>query len=509
MLLLVMLFLPAVFSFAQKPQLKEARTLNLALLRALDEYERVISFSGPNDKRAFLGLFWTPDSPCVYNDVLGTPDFQEMISPRQYVEDIPEDGTVLFSSTISNVRKDSDPYFLDGLLHRKVSLEKYIMIIDSSVYTEGEGGVLFDSSQIFARDPDFKLVLDFVYVPEQNRCYIYTIESLIKKEASPLDEDNFSIVLGSSSRKNDSHLTSRGEYLTFNEFNQSLAYRDEIDIDNPNMRLKVSEEAKGNRYNIIGVKSSPIILRTKLYFDYLAGNALDIKSSSASISGKASGYRFGVDLGVELPVSNSWAFGLYSGAGLAFNDITFSTGVLDYTLNYTNPERSYRFSCIETEKLQDIVVPAYLGNEFILAKFLTLCIDAGARLYINRSTELSPLEVSGIVGGVNMNPGIQYTQFVDPAEYTRAPYDIALFGRGGLDLCLVKKLLYLYVAYDFEWGLNSSYDSSRDFFNATSQVYPIYYSPIKGEDVPFRSLIGSVSYRRRASTISGGIKIKF
>ena len=510
-LLLLQFFVPQVFVSAQTPSAKDIRGINLALLGVLDEYDRTASFSEPNDKRDFLKLFADPDAPCIYNDIMGSSDFQESISPRQYVGSVPDNGSAILKTVISKVRKKGDVYFEDGLLHRKVSFSKYIMIIDTAVYTLGDGGILFDSAQNFDQDPDFQLVADFVYDPSKKTCFISSIEPEIKKADSPLDDNAFSVVLRSSSPKYDKQLSSRGEALVFNEFNQALAYRDDLDIDNYGLRAKVSENANGSNYNVLDVKVTPIVMRTKFYGDYVTGNSFDVQSTNAKITGTSKGFRAGVDLGLQFPLTGKWGFGFYGGAGFVSNTISFSADDISYSLDYVSPARTYKYSCSETVDLKDIVFPAYLENEIYLARFFTLVIDTGARFYLNQSTVLSPFTVVGNIGGVSYtdsNPKT-FSSFSDPANYTREPFDITAFARLEADFCLAKKLLYLYLAYDYEWGIKPSYESSRPFFSQSGNVYPIYYSPGLDADIAFRSLIGSVTYLRKAGSVSAGLKIKF
>lgn len=495
---------------AQNVSQKDYRQFNIAVLNALDEYERTASFSERNDRMAFLNLFADANAECVYNDLIGSRDFQKKVSPQSYADFVPEDGSILVRYVLSDVRKEGDISVVNGLLHRKISFSKYIMIIDTSVYTEGEGGVLFDSSQAFGEEPDFRLLVDFVYDPSENKCLIADISPVEMKSPSPLDESRFSIVTQSSD-KYDKQLTSGGKRLDFNEFNQAIAYYDDIDIDNPDVYVETSEYASGDRYNVLGLKFKPMYMRFKVYGDYSIGNAYDVKASNPGIKSNSSNLMFGADFGFESSLTNKWRMGLYAGMGFMLGKVNLSINNVQYDLefpfNYI-PKRSYRFDASEKLKLTDIVLPVYLENEFTLSNKLVLDLDLGARFYFNRKTELGPYVVSGTIGNSPVNTS--FTAFVNPTVYNRSAYDIALFGSAELDYCIIRRLLYLYVSYGYEYGLKPSYDSGLNtYFNAQNHVFPFYYSPVADKDYPFRSLIGSVSYQRRSGWLSAGLKFKF
>ncbi len=503
----LLLFLASDLLYGQSVTIKDASRFNIALLGVLDEYERTCSFAEKNDQRDFLKLFTQDNEPCIYNDLLGTERFQKMVSPREYSNLVKDDGSILIRSSISDVRKEGDVTYSGGKLHRRISFTKYVMIIDGSVYTEGEGGVLFDSSQAYDSNPDFRLFMDFSYDPQSGDCRIDGIRAAREKPASPFDESRFSVIVKSTD-KYDKELSSRGKKLVFNEFGQSVAYLNDVDIDNGDIKLKSSERARGDHYNVLELDFKPIRFRGKVYGNFSLGDAFFVESSYLGMVHSSSAMNFGVDLGFEKSLSKKFRLGIYSGVGLSLGKINLTALNVSYSLNYVVPNRWYNFSAKESLSITDILVPVYLESEIDITSRLVLDIDLGARFYLNRNTVLSPYEIEGEVGNVTVNT--TYSAFKDPTDYTRKDYDLALFGNLELDYAIIKSALYAYVSAGYEFGLNPVYDSGmRTYFQESSAVYPFYYSPIADIDIPMRSLVGSIRYSRKSTWVAAGIKIKF
>ena len=503
----LLFFLASNLSFGQRVATKDAGRFNIALLGVLDEYERTCNFSEKKDRYDFLKLFAQEEEACIYNDILGTDRFQEMITPGAYSDIAKEDGSILIRSSISDVRKEGDITYSNGKLHRRISFTKYVMVIDGTVYTEGEGGVLFDSSQAFDSNPDFRLYMDFSYDAQSGECLIESIQAAKAKPASPLDDPKFSVIVKSTD-KYDNDLSSRGEKLKFNEFGQSVAYWNDIDIDNGDIKLKSTERATGDHYNVLEVDFKPIRFRSKIYGNLALGDAFNVESSYSGMESSSSAMNFGIDLGFEKSLSKTFRLGVYSGVGLSLGKIDLAVQNVSYTLNYVVPNRKYSFSAKENLSITDILVPVYLESEIDIMSRLVLDIDLGVRFYLNRETKLSPYEIEGTVGNVSVNTA--YSAFKDPANYTRKEYDYALFGNLELDYAIIDKALYAYVSAGYEYGLNPVYDSGlRTFFQDSAGVYPFYYSPLADIDIPMRSLIGSVRYSRKSKWIAAGLKLKF
>ena len=116
--------------------------MNRLMLSTLDDYARTGSFSSSEDIRDFLSLFEDVESTCVFNDTLGTPGFKQMTTPVSYTRSIRSDKGSMLSFEIRNVRKRGDFYQEGGKWHRRISLGKEILYIDSSVYSGEAGGDL-------------------------------------------------------------------------------------------------------------------------------------------------------------------------------------------------------------------------------------------------------------------------------------------------------------------------------------------------------------------------------
>ena len=274
------------------------------------------------------------------------------------------------------------------------------------------------------------------------------------------------------------------------------------------MKLKTTQRAWGNSYDVLEVDFKPIRFRSKFYWNTALGKAFDIETSYAPMQSSSSAMNFGADLGFEKSLSKTFRLGAYTGVGLSLGKIGLEAKNIKYDLKYLTPKRSYSFSAKESLSIIDLIVPAYLESEIDLTDWLALDIDLGARFYLNRETNLGPYEISGAFGPTVVNA--VFSSFKDPADYTRTAYDIALFGNLEFDFALIKKALYAFFSFSYEHGLNPVYDSGlRTYFDEATSVYPFYYSPISGTDNPMRSLIGSVRYSRKATCFAAGIKLKF
>lgn len=504
--LLASFILITVSSQAQKVSTSLSREFNIAILNLLDQYESTSSFTEEQDRRAFIRLFEQPDKAIVYNDLIGSKGYQTKISAVDYVGLIPN-GTAFLKTEIRDVAKEGEIYKVGNLYHRKISFTKYLMIIDSSIYSEGEGGVFFDSSTMYSDSPDFCLVADIVFDPNSGRCKIADLSATEQKKVTPLDAGRYSIVLKSSD-KYDGKLTSNGEPVKFNEYNQALAYYDDLDISDQNVKIEVNKKAAGSVYDIIDVRYRPLKKRVKFHASYLPLSSYSVKSSYP-ISNSSNGFEFGADFGVERSMSDHSRIGFYVGAGLSSSSIDMTVNDISYSYALSNKvSRDYKFSASEGVSCLDFVFPVYIDMEFDLGKNMMLTADIGAKAFYNSKTNLKPYKVEGNFSGQSINR--TFDKFISPAVYSRTPVDVCIFANLELDYCLVKKLCYLYVSAGYEQGARPSYDfGSKAYYDPSSKVYPFVYSASAGEDVAFRSIVGSTVYTRSALQTSLGVKFKF
>ena len=494
----------------QSVSLSDARDFNLAILDVFDQYERSSSLTEKSDSSLFVSLFSDINKKCVYNDLLGSKGYQTMVTPFAYLKAYPIDGSVIVQSSLSNISKAGDIYVENGLLHRKIACSKYLMLIDSNVFSDGEGGVLFDSSELYKDDPDFRLIFDFSYSPETKECKISSISAEKEKSHSPLDEDSFSVITKSSD-KYDSYLKTRGNQISFNEFNQSFAYRDDIEMTHPDIIATPVEYNAGRRYNVIGFIYRPIFMRAKVYSDFAIGGSYRVVTSQEDIvKAKSGGFDLGVDIGFERPVSPNWKIGLYGGVGFNRSKITLMANDVqyDFELRHLGIKRHYSFSAEESLTLLDLFVPLYLELEINLGRRMVIDLDLGAKGYLNMKTTLSPYSVFGSFGGSHVEES--YTSFYYPEKYNRRTYDITPFARIEFDYGIIKNRLYAYASYGFDMAFVPSYESALNQYLVTyDNIYPFFYSIIQGKDIPSRSLIGTVSYTRSSNLISFGLKLKY
>lgn len=499
--------------WGQRIPTSDLHRFNLAILSAIDEYERSSSLIEDEDARVFLGLFENQDSCVVYNDILGTPHFQEMISPYDYVQSIRSNDNVILRTEMKDVQKQEDAYYKDGRLHRKIGFSKYVLTIDASVYSEGEGGVFFDSTQYFDDAPDFSILVDFAFDSQNGNCFIAGIEAAEQKEHSPLDEDQFTVIVGSEDKfeKYDKKLVTGSNPVEFNEYNQTVAYYNDVDVDSQDVYAETIEVASGDNYNVVKIKYHPMYFRMKLYGNLASGSAYKVKSMDNGVVSTSDAMEFGLDLGFEKSVGSKWRMGLYTGIAFSKSSFEMEYKGINYSIKtHLFQTREYSFDAKEKASISDITIPVYWENEFDLSKRLVLDLDLGIKTYLSNSTYFEPLFIDGTINGEPYHEQISTFNDKKVIEYyDRDMVDFSLFGRCELDLCLVKRLLYLYASYSYEYGLKPIYSSDKVFFSGPNKIYPIQYSYLLRKDVAVRPIMSSMSFQRNASWLSAGLKFKF
>ena len=147
---------------------------------------------------------------------------------------------------------------------------------------------------------------------------------------------------------------------------------------------------------------------------------------------------------------------------------------------------------------------------------IALSLDAGIKLYLNTNTTVHPYSVNGRVSAVYGEqvvatqdlPNI-INQYMIPASYMRNTYDVAAFGKLGVEY-KIKDRRYVYLKVGYMRGLTESYNSNlNEWFNDSEGIYPFVYSAKSDSDVAVRSFADCISYKRSAFTLDLGIRMKF
>ena len=104
----------------------------------------------------------------------------------------------------------------------------------------------------------------------------------------------------------------------------------------------------------------------------------------------------------------------------------------------------------------------------------------------------------------------QYDRFLSPVSYKRSPYDISAAAGVGIDVNLLKRILYLSINFGYEYSITKSYTANgNSYYNVDDVeeiVFPIVYRD--NENIAVHSLIASTSFRRQAMWVGIGIKLK-
>lgn len=507
-LLLAILALNILPSFAQKASEQVTRRMNLAILNTLDEYERVVSLVDINDKKAFVRLFENANVPCIYNDLIGVMSYQQTVTPTEYTNCVPTDGSFMVSISLSDVEKSGEPFYADGKLHRKLSLTKSVMLIDSGTYSIGAGGVLFDSHSFYKDDPDFRLVFDFTFDEESGKCKISSI-SATPKSRSVIDGSHFTVVVKSNDKKN-MEQKYFGESLAYNDFNQAIVDLSTAGDNTADIIAEKTIIAKNDHYDVVTMKFVPIRGRLKIRGGY-SPDAYSLSSTIEGLSHSSRSAEFSLDLGYAIPASDIFRLGLYAGAGFSYSSISLALNECNYTCRFTSPysapeSREYSFSATESLSFMDIFVPLYLEGEFYPLKRLLISLDLGTKLYMNTRTILGPYHINGIFSGTAVDR--DFGAFIAPARYGRNPFDASIFGSLGIEYGFSAKS-FIFVSAGYEYGLTTSYNGSSIYLNEAKSIYPFVYSANEHNDVAYRSLIGTTTYKRQGLIISLGFKFKF
>ena len=502
--------------WGQRPSDAEVRHMNILILNTLDEYIRTSSLSDRNDIRDFLRLFEDPDRPCVYNDLAGTAGYQGQLTPRAYSELVnAENGSVL-RTEISRIRKSGDFYFETEKWHRRISIQKYVMLIDASVYTNASGGILFDSDQLYSIDPDYHLVLDLVYDAEADRVQIAAIQPLERKPSLPVDKSSFTVVL----RPDDvyaGNLYSGNTPLSFNEFGQAIVENGTLNTGDDDLVLRLNTLSSSPLYTVVEPVFKKYHIRIRPRYAMTLNGAFQFSHTPEKVNFTASSKSMeaGVDLGVVLG-----KFGrlsriiLYTGAAFSGSNVNMVSGPFDYQYGTVSPI-AYRIEqATEAYSFSEIVFPAFFEWETSLGSRVVIFTDVGGKFYLNQNdTVYSPFHVEGSIssGGKPYSPfASDFDRFIAPASYGKQPYDVSIFGELGVDIKVVQAL-YLSVSGGYEFGVMPAFTSAgtpfyREASGSSPAILPIVYAG--GKHLAYHSFADCVSFNRQAIWLSAGLKIK-
>ncbi len=502
--------------WGQRPSGAESRHMNILILNTLDEYIRTSSLSDRDDVRDFEHLFLDPDSPCIYNDIPGTPGYQGVVSPRQYAALVDYTRGSVLRADISQVRKSGDFYREGGVWHRKVTVRKYVMLIDASVYTSSYGGVLFDSDHLYDADRDFHLVLDFVFDAETDRMRIASVQSSERRPSRPVDNDAFTVVVRPDNVYAD-HLYSGNTPLKFNEFGQAVVENGTLKVDDDDVVLRYNTLGSSSLYTVVEPVFKKYHFRIKPRFSMTMNDAFSFSAVPENVDfvSASKAMEAGLDLGFSMSkMGRSSRLLLYLGAALSRSSVSMETGEFSYRYGTVSPIAYSIRKASEAYAFQEFVFPLYFEWESSLGSRLALSLDFGGKFYLNRNNTVSaPFHVDGsvsVAGAAATSFSTDFDRFIAPASYGKEPYDISAFANLEVDVRLIPAF-YLFVSGGYEYGILPAFKSSETPFyrapsGAGSAILPVVYAG--GKHFAYHSFADCITFKRQAVWLSAGLKIK-
>lgn len=527
--LAVSLFLAGGELFAQTPSNKDARIMNYQILNTVESYARTSTLYKESYVRDFLDLFEERTKQSVYNDMMNSKSYQSMISADEYVKQYTPDGDVVLDTDVSSLKFIGPFEFRDGKWHRKVTIQKTVKIIDSRYYSDGAGGVLYDSQQLYPKEPYFDLEIDMVYDAEKSKAFIYAIDIALSKPTTPIDAEKYSVILKSGT-KYDSQVMSANNKLSFNDFDEAFAAYNDYSLKDEDVRITPTEVATCDFYNVLQLKYTPKHLRARARVGFAPFGAYNIATASDGLNTSSKGFEFCIDLGYTFSAGKA-KMGPFIGVGISSSSIAMSMDDFAYAYpgkisdhNRKLYVRNYSITeATECLALKDLLIPFYWSAEHKLSDYLKLTWDLGVKFYIPMKTTLGPYKVEGSTFGVysdgtKVTDSVEdalgtidrsFSSFMVPVDYSRGKYDLSAFANLGLEVKIYGDLSAV-AAVGYEHGLTWIYQSNNDvYFDSKEGIYPLVYSTQNKEDVAVRSFIGCISYKRQAFWMSLGLKYKF
>lgn len=528
-IVLSLLFFLSVGADAQTLTNKERRYINSRVLGVIEQYERSVSIEDKRTEYQFRRAFGSASSS-VYCDLIGTPMYQTDILLDEYVAAV-KNYVATAEFVIKNVRK-GEFVWKDGRWLIPVTLTKSIFYFDCN-------GYVFSTKHFYGKD--FDLVMDIVYDPSTDKCFIDSISGRMDSETA-FPSGRFMIVEKSKEklvpekhRKYFNELQIGGQSISYNEFGQAILPAAEPSVKDMDVTVLVDTLVAGDNYDAVGFRFDRRNTRLKPHFAYAPFGAYDV-TTSTGVSHRSSAMEFGVDYGVTWPVGRSSKMGFFAGMGLSISRLNLSAGPFQYgygtsmydsgTGLYKKLDVSYSIdSASEGLSFTDLYVPLYLEFEHKAGGHVLVSWGVGAKFYANLRTKYDSYSVAGSysIKDETITPDPEpvmwnqtFDRFLIPVSYKRNPYDISAFARLGLDVNLYKKRIYFSLGASFEFGITDSYVKSplsNPYVNIPGSkdeypIYPIIYNPYNESHIALHSLVSNTSYRRQALWLEAGIKIK-
>ena len=501
--------LSMVAVYGQRLTNYERRHMNDKLLELVINYENYASFAEQYMQYSFMDLFQSADAK-VFNDYIASSGFGQQIPVSEYAAYSTESAHVKFVE-VRNLKKGE--YSLQNGQYR-VTVE-----FDKCLEYEDEINTYFSTEDEMIGG-DFHVVMDCVYDKEEDKFFISSLQGTAH-ENNRFPTGKFVVI----ERKNDRDelLRVNGRPIKFNVFNEAYAEGAAAPVfADEDIVTETTVIASTDRYSKVNYAYRETRLRLKASATMAPMSAYQVSSPISFSEVRSGAYEGSVDFGYALPVGSTAKLAIYAGLGLSYSSLAMQVSGIDYSHELTNPAgvtytRRYQLSTVnEGLSFLDIMIPVYASYEISAGPRMAISLDAGIKLYLNASTTVDPYRVEGTAtnlykGGEQTNTPLpnQITQYLVPATYMRNTYDLAAFGKLGLEF-KVQDRRYIFVKVGYLQGLTESYNSNlSEWYNASEGIYPFVYSEKSGSDVAVRSFADCISYKRSALTFDLGFRMKF
>lgn len=486
------------------------RKMNLAALNVLDDYQLVSAINSKSDRYRFIQLFDSPDAK-VFCDLFNTGGaFKSEITVQEYAE-LLMNKCENINAEISQVRKESVYLAPDSMWHCTVVMDKSLTYNDMN-------GVLFPP---FVDDvTPFKLEVDLVYDENEDRMRIHRISCLNSDHFKPMND--FYIVQRNKEKSDslrDTQVSIDRKLLEFNSFGQAYSEKGKLEYWDYDVNVDKKMIAEDDSYEMVILNYKRKRFRMKAHYGMTLNSRYEVQSKTVFDNNQSTGQEAGLDLGFSFSASRGFRFGIFTGATASFSTIDFEKNNMSYSYQSSDKDgsmftRSYDVrSAAQNVKFMDVAVPLYFSLNFRLARGASLFFDLGGRAYFNLLSEVSPMTISGTVKSTSQSQPVNETfnvstnEFLSSKAFERENMDFSVFGKAGLEICLLRNSMYLLASAGYEHGLTWSYKSDENPFYSDT-VFPYVYNAQYGKDVAFRPFADCVSFKRKCVWLNFGLMLK-
>ena len=487
----------------------DRRHMNDKLLETIISYENYSSFAESYMRYSFVDLFVLADAP-VFCDYIASENFGEPVSASEYALYSTETIQVRFVE-VRNLKK-SDYRLQDGKY--KVTVE-----FDKCLEYEDELKTYFTTTDETIGG-DYHITMDCEYNKEEDKFYITSLSGTANKNQQ-FPSGRFIII----ERKNDRDelLKINGKTLKFNAFKEAYIAEDVTPtIEDEDIIIQTATIGSSSRYSKVNYSYRETRLRLRMGVTAAPFSAYIVDSPIAFTKNESSLYEASIDFGYALPMGSKSKLAIYTGLGISYSSLELGIRDIHYSYALSDPfstmyNRQYQINTVnEGLTFVDILIPVYASYELTAAKNIALSFDAGIKLYLNTNTTIIPYTVDGSVSTIygeqvdtTQNLPNTIDQYMIPATYMRNTYDVAAFGKLGIDY-KIKARQYIYFKAGYLHGLTASYKSNlSEWYNDSEGIYPFVYSAKSNSDIAVRSFADCISYKRSAITFDLGFRMKF